>query len=209
MIAHYYCELAEQVFAKKNIIIARAYVKQAFDNDPRCLRASILLGDIEAAEGNDREAIQAWRQVEEQDAHYLGEVAGRIAEGFRRLKDEQGLYDYFRTALQRYGGVALALTFADIIRQRDGVDAAQKFVVDWLRRKPGSMGCTSCWRLTSKRPRIPRALTCCCSRASLRNCARNISATPAANAVSRVSRCIGNAPVVIAGIRSNRCRSTE
>ena len=140
VIAHYYCELAEQVFAKKNIIIARAYVKQAFDNDPRCLRASILLGDIEAAEGNDREAIQAWRQVEEQDAHYLGEVAGRIAEGFRRLKDEQGLYDYFRTALQRYGGVALALTFADIIRQRDGVDAAQKFVVDWLRRKPGVHG---------------------------------------------------------------------
>ena len=140
VIAHYYCEMAEQVFAKKNIIIARAYVKQAFDNDPRCLRASILLGDIEAAEGNDREAIQAWRQVEEQDAHYLGEVAGRIAEGFRRLKDEQGLYDYFRTALQRYGGVALALTFADIIRQRDGVDAAQKFVVDWLRRKPGVHG---------------------------------------------------------------------
>jgi len=140
VIAHYYCEMAEQVFAKKNFIIARAYVKQAFDNDPRCLRASILLGDIEAEEGNDREAIQAWRQVEEQDAHYLGEVAGRIAEGFRRLKDEQGLYDYFRTALARYGGVALALTFSDIIRQRDGVDAAQKFVVDWLRRKPGVHG---------------------------------------------------------------------
>lgn len=140
MIAHYYCELAEQVLAKKNIVIARAHLKQALDSDPRCLRASILLGDIEAGEGNDREAIQAWRQVEEQDASYLGEVAGRIADGFRRLQDVQGLYDYFHNALQRYGSVALALTFAEIVRQRDGVDAAQKFVIDWLRRKPSVHG---------------------------------------------------------------------
>lgn len=140
VIAHYYCELAEQVLAKKNIVIARAHLKQALDSDPRCLRASILLGDIEAGEGNDREAIQAWRQVEEQDASYLGEVAGRIADGFRRLQDGQGLYDYFHTALQRYGSVALALTFAEIVRQRDGVDAAQKFVIDWLRRKPSVHG---------------------------------------------------------------------
>jgi len=140
VIAHYYCELAEQVFAKKNLVIARAYLKQAFDSDPGCLRASILLGDVEAEEGNYREAIKAWRQVEEQDAHYLSEVAERIANGFRQMKDEQGLYDYFHTTLQRYGGVALALTFADIVRARDGVEAAQKFVVDWLRRKPSVHG---------------------------------------------------------------------
>ena len=140
VIAHYYCELAEQMFTKKNFVIARAYLKQALDSDPNSLRASILLGDIEAEEGNDRDAIRAWRQVEQQDAHYLGEVAGRIADGFRRLRDDQGLYDYFHTALQRYGGVALALTFADIVQARDGVEAAQKFIVDWLRRQPNVHG---------------------------------------------------------------------
>jgi len=140
VIAHYYCELAEQMFAKKNFVIARAYLKQALDSDPNNLRASILLGDIEAEEGNLHDAIRAWRQVEQQDAHYLGEVAGRIADGFRRLHDDQGLYDYFHTALQRHGGVALALTFADIVQARDGAEAAQKFVVDWLRRKPSVHG---------------------------------------------------------------------
>src|SRR3990172_5495251 len=115
-------------------------LKHALDSDENCVRASILLGDIEAAEGRFREAIKAWQRIEDQDDHYLGEVAGRIAENFRRLNDEQGLYDFFSAALQRHGGVALVLAFADVIKERDGAKAAEKFVVDWLRRKPNVHG---------------------------------------------------------------------
>lgn len=140
VIAHYYCELAEQDLIRHNTSAAREHLRQALHTDPNCVRASILLGDLEAEEGRLREAIRAWRRVEEQDAHYLGEVAGRIADAYRRLGDEQGLYDYFHTALHRHGGVALALTFASVIRDRDGVDAAEKFVIDWLRRRPNVHG---------------------------------------------------------------------
>ena len=140
MIAQFYCELAEQAYAKKNLAAARASLKHALDSDENCVRASILLGDIESAEGRFREAIKAWQRIEDQDDHYLGEVAGRIAENFRRLNDEQGLYDFFSAALQRHGGVALVLAFADVIKERDGAKAAEKFVVDWLRRKPNVHG---------------------------------------------------------------------
>lgn len=139
-IAHYYCELAEQDYARKNYSRSREYLKQALAADERCVRASMLLGDIDAQEGKYRDAIDAWRRIEEQDVHYLGEVAERIAEGFKKLNDEQGLYDYFRDSLQRHGGVSLALTFADVISQRDGVAAAEKFIVEWLRRTPNVHG---------------------------------------------------------------------
>jgi lipopolysaccharide biosynthesis regulator YciM len=140
VIAHYYCELAAEAQARRNPAAAREYLKEALKSDPRCVRASILLGDIEAAEGRLREAIAAWRRIEEQDAHYLGEVAGRIADAYRRLGEEEKLYDYFRAALQRHGGVALALTFASLIREREGVAAAEAFVVEWLRRRPNVHG---------------------------------------------------------------------
>ena len=140
VIAQYYCELADQAYARKDYSTTRDFLKQAFAADENCVRASILLGDLEAQQGKYREAIHAWRKIEQQDVHYLGEVAARIAEGFRKLDDDQGLHDYFHAALQRHGGVALALTFSDIIRNREGVEAAEKFVVDWLRRRPNVHG---------------------------------------------------------------------
>lgn len=139
VVAQYYCELAEQAYHKRNFA-ARDFLKQALAADAACVRASILLGDMEADEGRPREAIKAWRAVEDQDAHYFGEVAGRIAGAYRQLKDEQGLYDFFSGALSRHGAVSLTVTFADIIKQRDGVKAAEQFVVEWLRRRPNVHG---------------------------------------------------------------------
>lgn len=140
MIAHFYCELAEQDYAHHNHSSARERLKHALAADDKCVRASILFGDIDAQEGKYREAIEQWQRIEKQDIHYLGEVAERIAEGFRKLGDEQGLYDYFHVSLRRHGGVSLALTFADIINRREGVEAAEKFIIDWLRRAPNVHG---------------------------------------------------------------------
>lgn len=140
VIAQYYCELAEQAFAKGNYSVARDFLRQALSADAGCVRASIVLGDVNAEEGRYREAIEAWQRVENQDAHYFGEVAHRIAEAYRHLNDEQGLYQFFSAALQRHAAVSLVLTFADIIKQRDGVKAAEKFIVDALRRHPNVHG---------------------------------------------------------------------
>jgi lipopolysaccharide assembly protein B len=140
MIAHFYCELAEQDLSRRKDSSAREHLKQALAVDDKCVRASILLGDISAQEGNHRDAIERWQRIEEQDIHYLGEVAERISDCFQKLDDERGLYDYFRSSLQRHGGVSLALVFADVINRRDGVEAAEKFIIDWLRRTPNVHG---------------------------------------------------------------------
>ena len=139
-IAQFYCELADLEYTRKNYAVARNHLESAFSVDPACVRASILLGDIAMQEGKYHEAIDDWRHIEQQDIHYLGEVAGRIAEGFRQMNDTQGLHDYFQSALQRHGSVALALAFADVIISRDGVSAAEKFIVEWLRRTPNVHG---------------------------------------------------------------------
>jgi lipopolysaccharide assembly protein B len=140
VVAQYYCELADQAFNKKSDGSARDFLQLALAADPNCVRASILLGDLEAREGRYREAVKAWRQVEEQDAHYFGEVAGRIGEAYRKLDDEHGLYEFFSEALQRHAAVSLSLSFADVIKRRDGAKAAEKFIVESLRRHPNVHG---------------------------------------------------------------------
>ena len=138
--AQYYCEMAEQVLVEQNLAQARRYVEDALECDKNCVRASILLGRIEAAEGRHREAIRAWKKIEDQDPQYLGQVATQITASFRALDDESGLYDYFSAALQRHGDVAVMLVLVDVIRQRDGIKAAEEFVIDWLRRQPSVHG---------------------------------------------------------------------
>lgn len=140
VIAHYYCELAGRAVSGEDYAAARRYAKEALANDRSCVRASILLGDIEAACGKQREAIKAWKLIEDQDAQFLGEVAERIADSYRHLGDEDGLYQFFLSALQRHQIIGLVLTFADIIRNREGIDAAEKFVVESLRRRPSVHG---------------------------------------------------------------------
>lgn len=140
VIAQYYCELAEQAIAKKNWAAAREHLQDALSADKNCVRASIVLGEVEVREGRYREAIKAWQRVEDQDAHYFGEVAGRIADAYRQVDDEQGLYDFLSGALQRHAAVSIVLTFADVIKRRNGAKAAEKFIVDSLRRQPNVHG---------------------------------------------------------------------
>ncbi len=140
VIAQFYCELAEQAFADGNPAAARRLTNEAFGADRNCVRASILLGRLEVAAGKHREALKAWKRIEEQDSVYLGEVASLIAASYQTLNDEAGLYEYFDALLRRHGGVALMLALADVIRNRDGVQAAEEFVTAWLRQQPSVQG---------------------------------------------------------------------
>ncbi len=140
IVAHYYCELAEVALARSDRSAARAYVKDALATDRDCVRASMLLGDIELAGGRYREAIKAWKQIEQQDDHFLGEVAEKIADAYRRLGDEDGLYDFFRSALERHQLIGLVLTFAEVIKNREGAEPAETFIVESLRRRPSVHG---------------------------------------------------------------------
>ncbi len=140
VIAHYYCELAEAKLKAGDHKAVRLYLRKAFAVDSKCVRASIVLGDLEAEEKRDPEALKAWKRVEEQDPLFLGEIAVRVADAYRRLGDETGLYEYFDGALERQQDNGLMLELVDIIKDRDGLDAAEKYVVNWLRRNPSVQG---------------------------------------------------------------------
>lgn len=140
VIAHYYCELAESAISEARYDEARESIARALDTDPRCARATIQLGRVEAVNGNYRESIRVWRQLEKQDPRYLGEVVDWIAGSYRTLGDEEGLREFLSFALERYGGISLMLSLVDLAERQDGSARAERVLADWLRRYPSIPG---------------------------------------------------------------------
>ena len=140
VIAQYYCEMAQDSMRQNDLRTAREQLKNALATDVMCVRASILLGQLEAREGHHRDAIKAWRQIEEQDPSYLGEVAAAMCESFRANGDAAGMYAFFESALRRYGSPALVVTFAEIVERNEGAPAAEAFLVKSLREQPSLAG---------------------------------------------------------------------
>ncbi len=140
VIAQYYCELAEEAYKRNEHDVAREQARRALQSDKACVRASMVLGNIEADLGRHKEAIKAWRRVESQNPLYLGEVAQSLAKSYQAVGDEEGLYQFFQEALGRNHDIALMLVLADVIERREGLRAAEAFIVSGLRRQPSVRG---------------------------------------------------------------------
>ncbi len=159
MIAQYYCEWAEATRAGGDNGRARELARKALSADTASVRASILLGDIEAADARHREAIKAWRRIEEQDPGFLGEVAARVAASYRALEHEDELRELFLHWSERYGNASIMLVLADIVAQHEGETAAERFVTDWVKRHPSIPGLHRMIELNAKRVADPSDLT--------------------------------------------------
>ena len=138
--AFFFCELATGELAGKQKDAAVVHLEQALGADPKCVRASIILGDIELAAGNVARAIEIWKQVEQQDAQYLPLVAERLLQACRQSGDEAAGVNLLQRYLQQYPSLDLMNVLFSALVQRDGAEAAYVMVRDELKRNPTLLG---------------------------------------------------------------------
>ena len=143
IIAQYYCELAEISVDKQDYKQARIHINNALEVDPNSTRATILLGNLEFELGEYASAIQTWSKIEEQDPRYLGEVIDKIVVAYRKIEDDDGLWEFLAKALDDYGGPKLLSAQVEEIEHRKGRNAAVSFLTDWLRKHPSLHGLRS------------------------------------------------------------------
>src|SRR5512135_2678973 len=77
-IANFYCELGVAEITHSRPEQARALLEQALATNRKCVRATLLLGDIEAEAGNHAAAVEGWKRVEQQNPVYLALAAARL-----------------------------------------------------------------------------------------------------------------------------------
>lgn len=139
-IAHFNCELSEQRWLKGDRVEAIYYLKEALSVNPKCVRASLLLGDIEASAGQFKTAIRAYQQVEHQDQAFLSEIVFPLARCYEGLGNPEGMVKYLTACMQTHPTLAVVLAFSDWLCKTQGEEEAVKFVVDHLRKQPSIRG---------------------------------------------------------------------
>ncbi|MDI1308587.1 MAG: lipopolysaccharide assembly protein LapB [Methylotenera sp.] len=101
-VAHYYCEMAVKSKLANDLHTARFELEQALNANKNCVRANVLLGDMEAEADAHKEAISTWRRIEFQQPEYLGLIAPKLLTSYRALNQTSEGLALLQTYLQNY-----------------------------------------------------------------------------------------------------------
>lgn len=135
-VAQYYCEMAISSILTGDTHSAGHELSLALDANKNCVRANVMLGDIEAEAGAHRAAISYWKRIEFQQPEYLGLVATKLLKSYRALKKlDDGLTqlsDYAET----YKLPSLLTALYEVTLTEEGAENAAKLARNELIRKP-------------------------------------------------------------------------
>ena len=139
-VAQFYCELAQGELYRSNYLAARELVAEAMQVNRKCVRASLILGDIEFAEGKIEAAIAAWQHIEKQNAEYLSMAAERLFDAYEKLdKPQEGI-----ALLQGYQKTFPQLEMTDLLYQKlsayEGEERALEVARQSVHARPSLMG---------------------------------------------------------------------
>lgn len=139
-VAEFYCELAGSEIMRSKPDSARAYLELAMQQNRKCVRASLLQGDLLLQEGNPEAAIEAWQRIEQQDPAYLALIAQRLLDSYRRLDRRQEGIALLSVYLERYPSLDLLDVVYQLVLEGEGVEAAYRLVRAELQRNPTLLG---------------------------------------------------------------------
>ena len=125
-------------------------IEQALAEYKLCTRATILLGDVEAQQGNHTAAITGWQRIESQNPAFLSLVAERLADGYRRMGSSAQALRVVTAYQRQYPSLdllntAFTLTLASLAPIRCGVtnrssSTRSQVVSTWLKNTSPMIG---------------------------------------------------------------------
>jgi lipopolysaccharide assembly protein B len=138
--AQYHCELAGSEMTSSRPDGARKHLEAALEANRKCVRASLLLGDLESLGANRERAIEHWKRIESQNPAYLALAAERLYDAHRDAgRAEEGLR-LLAGYLERYPSLDLLDTVFQHTLEAKGHEEAYRLVRDELRRNPTLLG---------------------------------------------------------------------
>lgn len=139
-LAQYLCELAQSEASQSRPDAARRHLDAALEANRKCVRASLLCGDLERSQNNPEKAVDHWKRVESQNPAYLALVAQRLVEAYRDAgRAEEGL-TLLAGYLERYPSLDLLDTVFQQTLEAKGPEQAYEIVRDELKRNPTLLG---------------------------------------------------------------------
>lgn len=150
-IAQFHCELAASDLLNSRFDAARAHLAAALAANRRCVRATLMLGELETKVGAGgaaqagsaaslNAAIEIWQTIEQQNPVFLSLAAEKMMATYRELGRESVGVELLRGYLERHA----SLDLLDVVFQAElkvrGPESAYRLVRDELRRNPTLLG---------------------------------------------------------------------
>ena len=139
-IAQFHCERAADALMHSRLDEAESQLDAALAVYRKCVRASILQGDLALQRQEPEAAIRAWQRIEQQDAVYLALVAPRLLDAYRQLGRQSEGLALLRAYLERYPSLDLLDCVYQLVLESDGMEAAYRLVQSELQRNPSLLG---------------------------------------------------------------------
>lgn len=139
-VASFHCELATTALANSRFDEVRRHIDDALAINRRCVRASLIEGDLHAAQGRDEDALEAWKRIESQDPVYLALAAERVMDAYGRLERIEQGHMLLRSWLERHASLDLLDELFQWEIEKLGPKAAYELVREELRRNPTLLG---------------------------------------------------------------------
>ena len=139
-IANFYCEMASREIMDSRPEDARPYLERALAHHRMCVRANVLLGDLELALGRHEAAIDAWKRIETQNPDYLALVAERLIGAYKQLDKAQEGLNLLSGFLGKYPSLDVLNVVFTCILDQQGAEPAYQLVRDEMRRSPTLLG---------------------------------------------------------------------
>ena len=140
-VGQYYCELAMNNIIAQQPDKARHYLNLALDANKSCVRANVLLGDLEVAFGQQsigahQAAISHWKRIEFQQPEYLGLVAAKMLKSYRAIGQLKEGLAQLNTYLETYKLSSLMSVLYEATLAEEGAEKAAKLARNELIRQP-------------------------------------------------------------------------
>ncbi|ENK2735898.1 MULTISPECIES: lipopolysaccharide assembly protein LapB [Klebsiella] len=135
-IANFWCELALQQMAANDLDKAMALLKKGAAADRNSARVSIMMGRVWMEKGDYAKAVESLERVIDQDKELVGETLEMLQTCYQQLGKAEEWEVFLRRCVDENAGATAELMLAQILEQREGVEAAQNYVTRQLERHP-------------------------------------------------------------------------
>ncbi|MDP3743197.1 MAG: lipopolysaccharide assembly protein LapB [Methylotenera sp.] len=135
-VSHYYCEMAVKSKLENDTHTARFELDLALNANKNCVRANVLLGDLEAEAGDHKAAISTWKRIEFQKPEYLGLIAPKLLASYRALNQIAEGLSLLKTYLKTYQLSALVNVLYEATLAEEGAASAATLARNELIKMP-------------------------------------------------------------------------
>ena len=151
IIAHYYCELANDAHKKGDLSQARRMLDKALSEDKACGRAVIIFAKIEQEGCLYAAAISSYQQLEAIAPEYLSEVLPSLQRCYEEMGEPSKLVAYLKQLIHKHHAIELVLTATRILKQYEGENEAIEFLAREVVANPSLRGVQYLLELDIKR----------------------------------------------------------